>query len=113
LDLDFIGDLLDLLDLLSEPGGGAIGGGLYRWYMERKTRRWPVTAIMIVNRARKDYVVTLGYCYRVEGEVYGGYYARKFLNVVEAQRYLDHFDESLPMYARYDRRRPERSWISM
>lgn len=110
MDLDFIGDLLDLF---SEPGYGAIAGRLYRWYMERKSRRWPVTAITIVNRARKDHIITLSYCYKVEEQVYGGYCERRFLSLVGAQRYLDHVDDGLPRYARYDPGRPERSWISM
>jgi hypothetical protein len=39
--------------------------------MERKTRRWPVTAITFMNKARKDHIITLSYCYKVEEEVYG------------------------------------------
>jgi hypothetical protein len=54
--------------------------------MERKTRRWPVAAITFMNKARKDHIVTLSYCYKVEEELYGGYCERKFLRPVEAQR---------------------------
>lgn len=109
LDLQFIGDLFDLLGGTS----GVITGGLSRWYLKRTTRRWPVTAITIMKRAHKDGVVTLSYCYRVAGELYGGFCERKFHGSADAQRYLDRFDDGCRMYARYDPRRPERSWISL
>jgi hypothetical protein len=106
-------DIGDLFDLVGDPGLGTITGSLYRWYMERKTRHWPVAAITFMNKARKDHIITLSYCYKVEEEVYGGYCERRFLSLLGAQRYLDRVDDGLPWRARYDPRRPERSWISM
>ena len=72
MDLDFIGDLFDLL---SDPGLGTIAGRLYRCYMERKSRLWPAAAITcchyIHERGSQGPRGQARLLLQVEEEVYG------------------------------------------
>jgi hypothetical protein len=86
---------------------------VYRRYMERKTSHWPVAVITIMHRARIDGTVTLSYRYEVDGEVYGGFCECRFRDHLDAQEYFDRLGKCPAACARYDPRKPERSWLSV
>jgi hypothetical protein len=77
--------------------------------MDRKTRDWPVTPITIMNKRVKDPdVVALSSTYSVGKELYGGYQELSYGFPSDAQQF---YRDPVPMFARYDPKRPERSWI--
>jgi hypothetical protein len=106
--LDVIFDLLDFLTFLNVESLG-LSGDFHHWYMDRKTRNWPVTPITIAKKSLKDQSrFALSYTYSVGKEVYGGYQELSYDLPADATRF---YDDPVPLFARYDPKRPDRSWI--
>jgi hypothetical protein len=77
--------------------------------MDRKTRNWPVTPIVIENKRLKDpSSVALSYSYSVGEETYGGYQELSYEFPADAQQF---YSDPVRLVVRYDPQRPDRSWI--